>query len=425
MVTPVRTTRWRWLLLRSHVAGVVHYCLPTLLLGAILRVCMRSREAQAQEPRSIVIFRLDRIGDLILSSAMIRELRKLYREAHITAVVSAETQALIEHCPYVDEVVAKTGCGGSFTLLFGELATTFAFCRRHLSWRRWDLAIVPRWDADVHFATLMSCYTGATRRVAFSEKSSPVKRKLNWNFNRFFSDVLPAGALKHEAERNLDVVRHLGGRVTSNKLELWLRAADEEDAARRWVRLGLSKSDIVIAFGIGAGHERRRWPVASFAELIDRLASTLTVKAVLVCGPQEHHIARAVQSRTRSQVHFLENTSLRQSAAFVSRCSLFVGNDSGPMHIAAAAGIPVVEISCHPVDGDPNGENSPHRFGPFTPLFRVARPDLAKYPCKNSCSFEQPHCITQVSVPQVEREVIGLLAETTPEREPTCQPLHL
>jgi heptosyltransferase-2 len=90
---------------------------------------------------------------------------------------------------------------------------------------------------------------------------------------------------------------------------------------------------------------------------------------------------------------------------------LFIGNDSGPLHLAVAAGIPVVEISCHPADGDPNGENSPDRFGPFTSRCRIVRPERAKDPCQSSCASSQPHCIAQVSVAQVGHAVTSLLNE--------------
>ncbi len=159
MPTLAPVNRLPWRLTKSQVAGVLHHCVPTLLLGAALRLRGRNGGEDPQVTRSIVIFRLDRIGDLVLSSPLLRELRNLYPDAHVTLVVSAETHPLFDHCPYVDRVLALKGRPG--------LVATWMFCREHLSGRRWDLAIVPRWDADVYFATMMSCYTRAPRRVAF------------------------------------------------------------------------------------------------------------------------------------------------------------------------------------------------------------------------------------------------------------------
>jgi ADP-heptose:LPS heptosyltransferase len=389
---------------RRLLGGMVHHCLPTLFLGAIFRLRHQRWTNSGDTPSSIVVFRLDRIGDVVLSAAMIRELRRLYPDAHITMVVREETRALAEACPHIDEVAVRTNGTG--------LRSALRFCRRHLREREWDLAIVPRWDTDVHFATLMACYIGAARRIAFSEKCSPVKRFLNWRFDRFYTDVLSAGVLKHEAERNLEVVRYLGGRISSTELELWLTPEDSVDAAERWIEFGLTGSDVVVAFGIGAGEKKRVWPLASFAALIDRLCSELGIKAVIVCGPQEHALGRAVQAYVSTPVHLLAHASLRQSAAFLSRCSLFVGNDSGPLHLAAAAGVAVVQISCHPEGGDPNGDNSPDRFGPFTARGSVARPSQPKYPCRNSCASGLAHCITQVRVDDVEKKVLGLLGSS-------------
>jgi ADP-heptose:LPS heptosyltransferase len=402
---PANLSRWR--LAKSQVAGILHYCVPTLVLGAIFQLRARRRAGGPSVIRSIVVFRLDHIGDLVLTSPMLRELRSLFPAAHVTLVVSAATRALVDHCPYVDRVVSLEGRPG--------LMAARSFCREHLAGRTWDLAIVPRWDVDVHFATLMSCYTGAPRRIAFSEKASPVKRCLNWGFDRLYTRVLPPGPLKHEAERNLDIVRDLGARIGSahlngrSPLEVWLTPSDRAEAARLWNELGVADCQAVIAYGIGAGDERRQWPARNFAALIQRLSPA--ARAVLVCGPNERHLADAVQRHSSAPLPVLQGASLRQVAAFLSQCTLFVGNDSGPLHLAVAAGISVLEISCHPADGDPGGENSPDRFGPFTTQCRVMRPERAKPPCQGSCASDQPHCIAQISATQVGQAVTSLLDE--------------
>jgi ADP-heptose:LPS heptosyltransferase len=403
----------RCLVAKYSLSGILHYCLPTLLLGGTFRLggltFGRRYKVAAPVPRSIIVFRLDRIGDLVLNSAMLRELRRLYQNARITLVVTTATQSLVEHCPYVDEVLTVAPSSGKLASLFSELRSTVSFCRRHLSSRSWDMAISPRWDADSHFAALMCSYADSPRRIAFSEQCSPLKQRLNWRFDSMYTEVLPPGRSEHEVERNLDVVRHLGGKIGRSDLELWLTRSDEEDASRRWADFGLASSDQVIAFGIGASHGRKRWPSRRFAELIDLLRADLNFAAAIICGPDELPVAREVQSWTSAKLLLLDRPSLRQTAAFLSRCTLFVGNDSGPIHIAAARGIPVVGIWCHPVDGDSRDQHSPDRFGPFTQQRAIVRPLHATEPCNGACTSHEPHCIARVPAADVADAVMSLM----------------
>jgi heptosyltransferase-2 len=201
----------------------------------------------------------------------------------------------------------------------------------------------------------------------------------------------------------------LGGQIEETDLELWLTPADEAWAARFWSDFGLTGSKVVFAFGIGASQSKKQWPAQAFGELIDILSSKVEFTPAVVYGSNEKDLAREIQAHTGARLLLLQRPSLREVAAFLSRCTLFIGNDSGPKHMAAAAGIPVVEISCHPVDGDPENALNPCRFGPFTSRAIVVQPDRAKKPCSRACSSREAHCITQVSPAQVADQAICLL----------------
>ena len=396
---------------RAIVSGLIHYWLPTMLLGPLLTLraawAGRGKSGSVNPPRSILVIRLDHIGDLVLCSAMFRELRRLYPLARITAVVSTRTKALLDSCPYVDEVIGKLTQPNSLRTLFKELAITREFCKRCLAGRSFDMAIVPRWDTDGYFATLMCLYSNATERVAFTERCSPQKSIVNWGFDAFYTRVLPAGPLGHEAEKNLDIVRNLGGRIENPNLELWPSGSDYGWAEDCLASFG--PEDCLIAFGIGASNARCRWPVASYAALIDDLARHTDFTPVVICGPDDAQLVAEMARNTKVRLLIPERPTLGQTTALLSRCELFVGNDSGPMHLAAASGVPIVEISCHPMGGDPFGQHSPERFGPFAREFTVLRPRRAKPPCGSSCTSAASHCITDITTGMVTGAVMPLL----------------
>jgi heptosyltransferase-2 len=100
-------------------------------------------------------------------------------------------------------------------------------------------------------------------------------------------------------------------------------------------------------------------------------------------------------------INSVGRTTLREVCALLKHCQLYIGNDTGAMHLAAAAGVPVVEISCHPLNGSHFHANSPRRFGPWGVDFTVLQPEKAIEPCSDGCTAFQAHCIQTVTVADV------------------------
>ena len=110
-----------------------------------------------------------------------------------------------------------------------------------------------------------------------------------------------------------------------------------------------------------------------------------------------------------SGINSAEKATLRQAVALLKRCRLFVGNDSGPMHIAAAVGLPAVEISCHPIDGSLFHSNSPRRFGPWGVSHVILQPKNKLDFCTDACNASHAHCIRGVTVEQTKEAITSLL----------------
>lgn len=169
----------------------------------------------------------------------------------------------------------------------------------------------------------------------------------------------------------------------------------------------------MIAVGIGAGHPKRRWPVARFASLAKDLSAEMGATFVVVGAGGDGALGEELRNLSGAPVlNLAGHTTLGGSAAIIASCSGFVGNDSGPMHIAAAAGLPVVEISCHPLEADPEHPNSPERFGPYGCPARIVRPDApAAAACRAGCAAAEPHCIERITAPEVTTSALELFSE--------------
>jgi heptosyltransferase-2 len=136
-------------------------------------------------------------------------------------------------------------------------------------------------------------------------------------------------------------------------------------------------------------------------------------RLVVIGGSGDEALGSEIRRRVGGAVIDLTGrTTLRQSVAVMRHCSLFCGNDAGPMHLAAAAGIPVVEISCHSRIGHELHPNSPARFGPWGVPHRIVRPAEPADTCFRGCHVPSAHCILNVNVDSVVDAIDSLIDET-------------
>jgi heptosyltransferase-2 len=123
---------------------------------------------------------------------------------------------------------------------------------------------------------------------------------------------------------------------------------------------------------------------------------------LLTGGSESADIAGSLCSmHTRRVVNAVGRLSLLGIAALVRRCSVFIGNDTGPTHLAAAVGCPVVVLSKHPRGGNPFSPNAPERFAPVGPWSRVLRPEPLSVECRTECCKPYAHCINGIAVEEV------------------------
>jgi heptosyltransferase-2 len=363
-----------------------------------------------REARAILVVALAEIGDMVLLTVFLRGLRRLAPSARVTLVCLPSSYALFESSTDVDDVIAYAAAMPRLLRPLMLPGRARRFAERRLV-GRFDIAVVPRWDTDHHLATAVALYSQARRRVWHSERANGRKRTLNAGFDALFTDVVPSLGVAHEVERHHAMLRAMGALTPSHEVTLSLTDDDRRLAAD--AMSAISGAGPLVAVGIGAAHPKRRWPVASFVQIGEALAREHEAQLVVVGGPADVEaqtaLLRALGPRA---IGLAGRLTLRQSAAVLERCRLFIGSDSAPMHLAAAAGVPCVEISCHPVGGDPLHNNAPERFAPWGVPSAIVRPSAALPPCTVSCAAEVPHCILTIS-PMLVREAAATLLQST------------
>jgi heptosyltransferase-2 len=364
----------------------------------------------------ILIVRLDEIGDIVMTSPLLRELRRLLPKTRITVVVKPQLYDLVSLCPYVDEVLTydlAISTRRQELELHGR-ALRLAF--KHL-WRRgYDLAIVPRWGIDFYHAGFIAYFSGAPLRLGYSVEVSSDKKEVSGDRDKLFTHLLTDHSPKHEVERNLEIIRYLGGEVNSDKLELWFDKEDERFAENVVRPIKASGGELLVAIAPGAGSAKRMWPLSHYVEVARWLKKEFSARVLIIGGAGEEHLGHQMESVLgKAAFNVTGETSLRQTGALLKQCDFYIGNDTGPMHLAAGVGIPVIEISCHQQGGLPDHPNSPRTFGPWGVRNFIVQPSTPRYPCVQFCAATEAHCILGVDVETVKRAVTQMVQKKANE----------
>ncbi|WP_081443561.1 glycosyltransferase family 9 protein [Selenomonas noxia] len=357
---------------------------------------------------SILVIRLDEIGDMVMMSPFLRELRQNYPSAHITLVVNPIVYNLVELCPYVNKVLCFSRIGGRFSF-YVNLWRGGVFSYRYLKKEDYELALVPRFDADAGYgAGMLAFLSGAKKRVGYSECVLPHKMISDKGYDGFYTRLLfsKTAAVFHEVERNLNVLRYIDGYIADDSLEVWFDDADRNKC--RGMLSSLGDVEVKIVLSISSGSPKREWPAEKFIELVKELTPFNIAWVIVGAGERAVTNARKIEEVCPFVANLVNQTTLRETAAIIDACDIYLGGDTGLMHIAAALKKTGVVISCHPIGADEDHANSPKRFGPWKSPMQIVRPK-ALPGCEHGCNREDAHCIREISVEDVKRQVLLLL----------------
>lgn len=386
-----------------------------LFLARLRRALFGLRE-MPDGPPSFLIVRLDAMGDLILTTPLFRDLKRSFPGSTITVVTHHAFRSLIEDNPFVDELFTLPPVNRRALMADARFVwLTLKFVLLKLSRHRYSHAISPRWDIDIPPANLLCLLAPASRTVGFPDRS---KVRFDWPFSllgNLFDITVSAIGVEHEVFRGRSVVNALGGTCSHHRPEIFPRPQDRQNAAG--LLYSAPHCATKIAIGIGAQDAYRRWPIENYAQVIRELGSQCCIFSVIVCAPSEKRTAERLAALVDVPSCVIAEADLRVAVSVMELCDVFIGNDSGPAHMAAAAGCAVVVISPHPRGGDRNHANSPVRFAPLCERCIVLQPSESQPPCLTFCGGGAPHCILAVTPEQVVQAVQTVI----PQRSNTTQ----
>ncbi len=342
---------------------------------------------------NILLVRLREIGDVVFTTPAVRAVRLRYPDAHISYLVEPAAAPVVTNNPHIDEVIVtprRRGIAG--VLSDGSLI-------RRLRARAFDLAI------DFHGgprASTLTWLSGAAVRIGYNVAGR------GWMYTRRVDRPRELQA-RHSVENQWDLLDPLDiarpERATS-PIEMTLDARVAASVADRLARAGAAPENRVIVVHVSAGNPFRRWPIASFVSVVSELAaSDRRHRIVITSGPSERDAAERVIAEARialpederGRILSCGEFSLAELRALVDRAALYVGGDSGPLHIAATSHVPIVALY---------GPTLPARSAPWRapiwPAVAVEVEGLACRPCdQRVCEPGDFRCLTRIEPGQV------------------------
>jgi predicted lipopolysaccharide heptosyltransferase III len=333
---------------------------------------------------NILVIKLRYIGDVLLATPVLAALRERFPSARVTMLVNAESEPVVRCNPHLDEVLAVDRRGLREQIRFVRAL------RRH----RYD-CVVDLTDGDR--SALLTALSGAPVRVGF-----------NWEHRwrgLLYSHVIRHRPELHRLERDLEAVRALGFDPKLHPVMLRTSQQDEEEAVRLLASSGLDESERrtpLVMLHPGARYWFKAWPAERFAELAARLAAA-GCRMLVGGGHQDVAAAERIAEGAPTAVSIVAGrASLLQFAALLKRCALFIGNDNGAMHVAAAMGTPIVALF---------GPSNPAEWGPRASRVSVVYKGLDCRPCFHpTCDRGEQNCMRQISVDEVFAQASQLLS---------------
>jgi ADP-heptose:LPS heptosyltransferase len=325
-------------------------------------------------PRHVLIVRTDHLGDMLLTLPAAEVLKTADPECRITVLASAANVVAALHHPAVDrvevDVLEAKGSGmRELSTLVRQIralhcdAAVVAHPTARLAWALW-LAPVP-----IRIGTAYRAYS-----LLFNRRVREHRRKPPW---------------KHESEHTVNLLRPLGVRVDAVPPPRWRIAAHELADADSVLAQRAPAARRRIALHPGNAGSAMNWSAEQYAELGRQLAAAQDVAVLVTGGPQERQLTgRVAAAIGPAAVDLGGCLTLPQLAALLSRCALYVGSSTGPTHLAAAVGTPVVALY------SPLRSSAPARWGPRGDAVRVLQPDVGMV-CRTCLGPRCPyyHCM--------------------------------
>ena len=342
--------------------------------------------------KRILLVRLREIGDVVFTTPAIRAVRLMFPEARISYLVEPHAEPIVRHNPHIDEVIVAPR-GHGLRAAFHDV-----MLGRRLRRAGYDIAI------DFHGgprAALLTWLSGAHRRIGYAN----IGRK--WMYTDRIARPRQLRP-RHSVRNQWDLLAPLNAPDPDPALDPVEMGVSEDARAeveRRLAEAGVKRGEPIVILHVSAGNPFRRWPLEHFAMVASGLAAQPGRRIVITSGPADRGAAERVVAAARAalgsesadRVLRCGDFSLLELRALLDRSTVYIGGDSGPLHVAATTGIAVIGLY---------GPTLPARSAPWRAMsFRSVAIDAGDLPCRpcdqRVCAPGDFRCLTSIAPERV------------------------
>ena len=313
-------------------------------------------------PQRILLIQLSAIGDTILAIPAIRAIRNRFPNVHLAMVASSINLQYLENCPYIDQHIPCR--------LEEVMKSPWKLIGFILALRRQEFDWVIDFEHWAKGTALIAHGSGAPRQIGF--------RSAGQHRHYLFTDIVEHVPGQHEVVNFLKIARLLGCPIRETGLEVWLKREDWDWAKEFFDEMEIDLNRPVIAIHPEAGRRgapRRRFPQDRFVSVIDTLVERHNAQIILTGAPSEVELSQQIASQTQSScIVAAGKTHINQLAALFANADFVICGNCGPMHLAAAAGTPVIAL---------HGPTNPSQWAPWGNGHTILHVDVPCSPCLN------------------------------------------
>ena len=380
--------------------------------------CFATKPQDSMRPLSyfkrILVIRTDVLGDLLMTIPFLRELRRNAPNADIDLVIRGSNEFLMRDCPYISRLIIFPPSNSDEI----DLVKLTEFSKMNFLKRNYEVVFLPRVMLNGRNYTendILGMLCGAKYRIGrmsiFSDDLNETwkQEKLYELLQPFFTRLFWQKDPRHEVEYMLELVKGCGGSVIDDRLEYWLTDGSKRYADECWHIHNISACAVCLAIGLVGSTPNRTWGGEHYVELCRILYKYDSNIILILLGGEDAKNHATYLSGYSNVVDLTGKTQLNQAAACIAKCKMYIGADTGLMHLAAALHKPVVEISAWLPDGSLLHGSAPTRMGPWGVPMKLCQPEHGKDDCQGACDKSYAHCINEISAELVARNVISLI----------------
>lgn len=363
---------------------------------------------------SIVIFQFNGIGDNILVSSFIRNVRLNNPDSIIVVICNATSKDLYRNCPYINKLIPIECKSKTIVGIIEDLFNTFV----EQCWEyQFKLALSPQWGRP-NFAGALGCFLiKAQRSIGYSINSwkayydDPPKfynDALNYDF--LLTDPLYVdNKVIHNIVRKRYILEYLNYKVDDMKLEAWLDEDDlsfVDDIINRYNK----KRRRLVGLGVGGILGCKHYPPQLLVRALQQININNEYLFVIIGDKDDLYAANYIETILKDNViNLVGRTTLRQALAVVSTFNYYIGNDTSVAHMAAVFNIPSIILFMESKDkwnDIPGHLSSVQQFSPYNDKAIIIQPENVLDICQDAhihggCCYNVPHCITQITPEEI------------------------